>query len=1498
MSKGPGADGGLECYLVNSNDNERGWQAKFVFNWDDAAKQLTESYDRALSTHPNMNVFVACVPFDLSDGRQASKSTGKKSKSAKDKYDDWKKKRIAAAKKLSRNIEIEFWGAAEIRHKLLTGKAPQARIRYWFDNNLLTDDMLQKLFRRTASALGPRYVAEHHVDLPIKRRIDAICRNPSWRKRVEKALKELTSTIDRFQAMLQDPVYSSASSKAQLTEAAEKLEKASLAWEVWKADRRSTLPVEPMSCALLAAIESCRSNSSPEVSEDIHPTIRYGLETIAKLAKQLQRCFASYRDIIGDDNCLLITGEGGIGKSHLLASAVKAQLDAGLPGILVLAGGFSADTPLWTALSNALEENSLRDPTILLDSLDTASSAKGEKALICIDAINEGAGFRRWSGEALSFIQRASEYENIAVVLSCRTPALPVVLPTRPIKGLIEIQHPGFGRTGGRAAEAYLNDRGLSRPPLSRPTKEFDNPLLLKLVCDAVIADGLSQIPEDLNHLWEFFTFALNSVSTGVNITLGLDPLLEHPRKALKAFARKALEGYGWVNYQEAHAICAEIHATSGGSQLSLLQALIGSGILTQSIVRHGGKEKNVVRFTFERLGDFIAASDLLDEGLKNKVLQTTSRLGQIISKNAANSSTILPSIVLILADHYGLEVVDLKPDILTNLNWLHAFEESVARRRPDALSSRTLKLAKANLKEEHIFAIAISRLGQDGSQLTPDWLDKELRGRNMIERDLTWSNYLLQDYGQLNRSAMDLIVWTETANLSGISDKVIRDLFRLLGWLLTTSHREVRDRATKCLVRIIAHDLKVGVSLIEWAQSLGDLYITERVYVSIYGAALQSPNDEGLKELAYAVYDAVFKNNTPSLNLLLRDHATALLHFAETKSVLDTSKLLFPYLGPYADPGPLEYVPKDWAPLDYENEEKWSDQVESSLGEMGDFGNKIVRHFVTQWSPAKLGIKSLPTGRQLFDTWHSEAVLGDSRMSEAWEKFDTFILQWNADGRANDYQFGDDWKQALEAFNNEIGESAYSEFERRALNYTRRCLHRSDTDSQPADFDEDWARRWLWKRVRDFGWNPKEFAEIDRPIGGGCHDHRVERLGKKYQWLALYELGARLQDHYAFIPNGWADDRTKPGQYAHMDGVGGLRNIDPTLLRRETHCDGWTQWPSTWWAPLTPKLTSMRPREQLDWLHSSRDYIQGEDLITIRDPRDGSDWLTLSGFIRASKSLDDKSLGSETWCRTQCFVVPSDQAAAALVELGQHILINPDDPVRAEIPDWMYVGEIGVKPSVGDAGKERAPFRYEGLGDIWATTVEYLRESTTYDHSITSNIGVEVPLPWLSNLCDASFSDGLRISYVDSDERTLFFDPSVSFEGPSTCLVRRDIFLKSLSNAKLTPIWVEAGEKRIFGNDSYGGRIAFTRLYTLNNEEWIVRKKIEKKYPDEIQLRKFLSDESKVSQTDVKKWSRERPIDIPKQVVEAGLSLEAVKKIQEELLGLKITGGDNVSKE
>ena len=156
--KGDGADGGVECVLIKKAGEEIGWQAKYVDSWDKAGPQLTKSFRRSLTSHPKLDTFIVCVPFDLSDGRQKGER-----KSAKDKYDSWVAARNSEASKSGRKIEIVFWGKAQITANLLSGPSPDARLRYFFNSTVLTSEMLKRLFRRTVSALGSRYVAEHHI---------------------------------------------------------------------------------------------------------------------------------------------------------------------------------------------------------------------------------------------------------------------------------------------------------------------------------------------------------------------------------------------------------------------------------------------------------------------------------------------------------------------------------------------------------------------------------------------------------------------------------------------------------------------------------------------------------------------------------------------------------------------------------------------------------------------------------------------------------------------------------------------------------------------------------------------------------------------------------------------------------------------------------------------------------------------------------------------------------------------------------------------------------------------------------------------------------------------------------------------------------------------------------------------------------------------------------------------------------------------------------------
>ncbi len=55
-------------------------------------------------------------------------------------------------------------------------------------------------------------------------------------------------------------------------------------------------------------------------------------------------------------------------------------------------------------------------------------------------------------------------------------------------------------------------------------------------------------------------------------------------------------------------------------------------------------------------------------------------------------------------------------------------------------------------------------------------------------------------------------------------------------------------------------------------------------------------------------------------------------------------------------------------------------------------------------------------------------------------------------------------------------------------------------------------------QEINSIGWNDK-LGELDNEIySHGRYDNQRERIGKKYQWKALFAVEARLMDHFAVL--------------------------------------------------------------------------------------------------------------------------------------------------------------------------------------------------------------------------------------------------------------------------------------------------------------------------------------------------------------------------------------------
>ena len=103
-----------------------------------------------------------------------------------------------------------------------------------------------------------------------------------------------------------------------------------------------------------------------------------------------------------------------------------------------------------------------------------------------------------------------------------------------------------------------------------------------------------------------------------------------------------------------------------------------------------------------------------------------------------------------------------------------------------------------------------------------------------------------------------------------------------------------------------------------------------------------------------------------------------------------------------------------------------------------------------------------------------------------------------------------------------------------------------SDFDKFKCCFDGELISNWVAHRAYRFGWTKKLFPnDVSKYIDS--QRHVIKRIGKKYQWIAMYDLLGILSDH-VFMYEDWG--RFK--QYKSALDIDFGRDIDPTTMTQQ----------------------------------------------------------------------------------------------------------------------------------------------------------------------------------------------------------------------------------------------------------------------------------------------------------------------------------------------------------
>ena len=1451
-------DAGVECYWQLHSGEESGWQAKFFTGGKPTSSQwqkITNSFKKALDKHPHLTKYTICIPQDRADPRKPE---------AEHFMDKWKAQveawqQLAAAR--GREVKFEYWGTSEV-FELLAQDRHRGRYFFWFNKEYLTTDWFaDRLEEQRADE--PRYTPEVSVDLPIVQQFEAFSRTEFFTNQVHELLGKLRRAWEGVAGYM---------GRLEVLGEAEPLRKAgeALAEEIRQFSITPTgkLPFPTLLDKTSTVFYACRrcedaiyeirkkqgaqdNQRTPETNRYLDTEL-YCLGTLASETYSIMRFCDSLQVTCAANQAVLLRGNAGVGKTHVLFDVALSRINRKLPTVFLLGKKFY-EHELWTQIAEMLHIQCSRDE--LLGALEAAGQASGHRVMIIVDALNEGPGRKLWRDRLGSFLKAVKRYSWISVILSVRTTYEEYVIPSNiGDDHLLRIDHIGFEGMEYEAAGEFFRYYGIESPTVPLLHPEFANPLFLKLLCEGLQKASLTRVPKGFRGISQLFQFLIDSANE--RLAEKLDYALEKNlvEQALGALAAKMLANEGrWLSFDDAEEVCESILSRQRDSN-GLCRNLIHEGLLRKecSWLRKDSVEEGVM-FAYERLADHLVVSQMLEEHVEPEdpraAFAPDQPLGALAESEQAcwGHRGLIEAMSIQLPEHFGLEFAELFPDRADDDPVVDAFLNSVAWRSPKAFSKATRDMVNTHVlkcKERlYEFLRILLRVSPDPEHpYNAGFLHNHLMKCEMAHRDGWWSMFL-HDEGPEHSVVSRLIDWAWT--YKGKLDNDSRVLYgTVLAWFLTSSNRYIRDRATKAIVNLFTHHLETLQLVIERFIDVDDPYVLERVFAAAYGATIRTRDPESARNLALKTYEWVFRAGTPPVHILTRDYARGVIEFAlyldnSLAERIDLVKIRPPYTSEWDKDLPSSDELRNHPALHSEDDRRdfAGRRIAFSVLEW-DFGRYIIgtNSGYFRWSSRHLHGPRQPSLKEQIEAFETSLT---SRQAKAWASYksayDNVTLARLLDPEESAEEFVDSKIATLEDELAEIRKQFL-----RTMRGKKRQLFENVVDpylSGPTQdefaFDLNLAQRWILNRVIELGWTAGLLGEVDAQLIDEKRWRSVstpaERIGKKYQWIAYHEFLARVSDNFEFRTDTIND---LPGRYDGPWQLGNVRDVDPSIILRETRRGGWASDPNNWW--FRKEYTNWGKGR--DWLSNSSDLDGMDSLLEVTNPSDEKRWLVLEGSYSWEEPTPPgeeryENQRCQLWIHTHGYLVRKSELEK-LRDWARGQDFHGDWMPRPADLYQIFLGEFHWSPAYRFFATDnyyREGWTQEGRFTrlpvpLLPIAEGYNQEATDSDRSITEGIYLRLPCKEVAALFDLHWA-GFGAHFCDESGTLISHDPSALEPGPSVLLFRKDRFIDVLERSKLAVFWVVVGEKHMVGESSdptrdYEGRLVISGFAVLGDDK------------------------------------------------------------------------------
>lgn len=1390
--EGRGGDGGVEAYWTLADGSKMAYQAKYHPDGKIDWGKVDDSVRTALSVHPTIRRYVVAFPCNLTPITARGKKGGK-GRPQKSGLEYWGE-HVAQWAVSYPGVAFDRWDESELIRQLTLPDPQIIGLRAWFFNlPHWTAEWFRGRFEKAASDLGERYHADEHVAVSAGEAFDGLSRTPNLKSFLGVAIQNSREGVQKasthpglFRSVYQRPGFQAATNAfehlASILDGYPSLVTEALPYEAWRS-------LGADAASLIDAFD----RQGGDGDDVITLNVRAMAIMIRMAVSGIRDCLLIPAFLADERRAVLLTGPPGIGKSHLLAEVADRATREGFPALLVPGQWLKASSDPWPQIKAKLDAEQFSTEQIL-GALNAAALAANRRAVILIDALNESGDAGHWRDHLGGFVEEILRYPGLAVAVSCRSDYLDWVVPEHLRKNFVTVECQGFvsKEEQEQAARMFLDRKGIARPAVPWLLPDFTNPLFLRVTAEGLKAAGSKAYP-DFVGLPDFIRLFMDGLAARHPFDGWPDKSLL--RVCLRGIARGMLEaGRSWLSRAQAVKVIRAALADHDGDDTPdrarrLLEDLTRGALLPMLDPQAGPPSgafqplPEGIDFAFQRLGDLLMA-DVVVDYLESASFQEGGNLA-FVGREPEAWAGLLGALAILVPQKHKKELLDVATTLRQD-------REAAQRQFRDSLFWRPgnafLPTTKAwfNRLDDHYQLEVIIRLA-----VTPhhpwnaDYLDEWLRPKSMAERDVEWSIPLANAYSEAEAAIEQIISWALGDQCLPATDETMRLTATILAWMLSTSARKTRDRATKALARIFLLRPGVMMGILDRFHDVNDPYVVERLWASAYGAAMNGLSDSDLKRLADRTWALCFEGGQPPVSLLTRDHALGILELAESRGVLPTRVVMDRCRPPFATPWPLEEVDAGLIESQRNRDGAW-DVASSVTG--GDFDRYELESALRSWSGTPLSDPAPRTGQDVFDEFVERFVTsGPDEVKAAWERYEEATLAYGlfrAQLRVKALLTVEGQEEGGEARKVEALAAFLALLPPERAAEAERII--AGRGQQIDTYDKRRAQVWLVKRVLDLGWTAQRFNSFDSGGRGYSRDRpEVERIGKKYQWIALDELLARLSDNLRHV-NRWL---TEAAPYRSSVDQPFVRDCDPSVIRPIILPEA-----GIWWGADETRLSGISRGDSAIWVRSDQEVRCSPNLFQCKDP-DQRPWLMLYGhFSQADGEVAERR--RDSWSRVTSVLVSKAERQSVLdAILGRHIS-DPSGHLPPDFADDGFYGEFPWRHTWPESasGLDNDRFGlFDGLPVIFPV-IRYQWEQ----HLDLSLGGVSSHLPsrWLCHQMGLSPKAGHPGVFINGDDETVFQDPTVFSDHHGVALIDRSTFLNFIESGEWDCLWLVGGEK------------------------------------------------------------------------------------------------------